>query len=648
MSESAKSSHPSKKCVPFDKFLGTVLLAIACPSVSGGAYPNSVSSKSPVVPSKYATGSRSKIVARRNSYLNAFHPPTTFRTFGEGIYHVPPPEPATFQEMATTIVESQININSTDIQSQSGFAEGPGAFAYFRQTHEGVPFANAVANLALHKNRVVAFGSSFVEIRNIHHSVPTRDVQAVIPLAERILNGKFNGHATLEYYVEWNGFIALTHVVQVQNDDKETWFEAFMDAHNGDFIAATDFVAKASYKVVPISQRDLRHGGQVTLVDPQGASSSPMGWHDNGATTTTSTDGNNVIAFKTKVNFWTRRNQTVTTPETRAGLIFNYTYVDTWDPKLGKNNVDAARTNAFYVINTMHDIAYKYGFTEKSFNFQTNNFGKGGLGNDRIRVQVQDSGGNSARFHTPPDGQSGICQLWVMSKTLPRRDVAMDNGMIIHEFTHGITRRMVGGGTARCLGRSEALELGEGWSDAMAEYPIPPGSESPLPDYLIGQYFTGRAAGLRTYPYSISNATNKLRYSSIKHLLIKQIGEVWANMLHNVYATLVEEHRFSENAKTDATTSEGNVVFMHLFIDALSLLPCDPTFLHVRDAWIQADQVRYVGINKCLLWKAFSSRGLGVKAADSVDDSSVPHDCISKANVGSTGCESDGFLRLRS
>ena len=53
-------------------------------------------------------------------------------------------------------------------------------------------------------------------------------------------------------------------------------------------------------------------------------------------------------------------------------------------------------------------ISIGYGFTEKSSNFQTNNFGKGSKGNDRITVSVQDKAGmDNADFATPPDGQSG-------------------------------------------------------------------------------------------------------------------------------------------------------------------------------------------------------------------------------------------------
>lgn len=46
--------------------------------------------------------------------------------------------------------------------------------------------------------------------------------------------------------------------------------------------------------------------------------------------------------------------------------------------------------------------------------------------------------------------------------------------------------------------------------------------------------------------------TNPLRYSSVASLNeVHQIGEVWANMLHNVYAALVQAHGFSQTAQTD-------------------------------------------------------------------------------------------------
>ena len=151
---------------------------------------------------------------------------------------------------------------------------------------------------------------------------------------------------------------------------------------------------------------------------------------------------------------------------------------------------------------------------------------------------------------------------------------------------------------------------------------------SAVPDFVMGQYVINDAAGIRNYPYSTSASTNPLRYSSIKTLNeVHNIGEIWANLLHNVYAALVSAHGFSSTARTDPTSTAGNVVYMHLFLDSLALQPCNPTFLTARNAWIQADANRYAGANKCTLWKAFASKGLGVNAANHNDDSTLPSGC---------------------
>jgi hypothetical protein len=58
---------------------------------------------------------------------------------------------------------------------------------------------------------------------------------------------------------------------------------------------------------------------------------------------------------------------------------------------------------------------------------------------------------------------------------------------------------------------------------------------------------------------------------------------VWANMLHNVYAELVVAKGFSDKAHRDPSGEEGNVIFLHLFMDALALQPCNPTFVTARE-----------------------------------------------------------------
>ena len=84
--------------------------------------------------------------------------------------------------------------------------------------------------------------------------------------------------------------------------------------------------------------------------------------------------------------------------------------------------------------------------------FQNNNNGKGGKAADRVTISVQDAAGtDNADFSTPPDGQSGRMRMFLWDLTSPGRDGALENDIVVHEMTHGITNRMTGGGTGRCL-----------------------------------------------------------------------------------------------------------------------------------------------------------------------------------------------------
>ena len=110
---------------------------------------------------------------------------------------------------------------------------------------------------------------------------------------------------------------------------------------------------------------------------------------------------------------------------------------------------------------------------------------------------------------------------WTSSKTpvQPERDGALENDIVTHEMTHGVTNRMTGGGTGRCLQTTEAGGMGEGWSDTMAMYVSSYAFElqyslfnfmfswneqnsAETPDFVLGQYVTNNPAGIRTHPYS--------------------------------------------------------------------------------------------------------------------------------------------------
>lgn len=106
-------------------------------------------------------------------------------------------------------------------------------------------------------------------------------------------------------------------------------------------------------------------------------------------------------------------------------LVFNATYDDSLDPS-DPSNLDASITNAFYLANMVHDIAYKYGFTESAFNFQETNLKNGGKGGDRVHLSVQDKGGlDNANFATPPEYVHGHNLYCITSLTVMQWSVGI-------------------------------------------------------------------------------------------------------------------------------------------------------------------------------------------------------------------------------
>ncbi|KAG8688482.1 hypothetical protein FRC11_005376 [Ceratobasidium sp. 423] len=191
-------------------------------------------------------------------------------------------------------------------------------------------------------------------------------------------------------------------------------------------------------------------------------------------------------------------------------------------------------------------------------------------------------------------------------------------------YGHGLTNRLTGGGTGACLQTQEARGLGEGWSDALADW-VEQTSAADR-DFTLGSYVLTR--NIRSHPYSTNKATNPLTYASLRtRREVHAIGEVWANIWHEIFAALIKKRGFSAD-KNDASGTAGNIVGLHLLVDALQIQPCNPTFIAARNAVIQADANRYGGANKCLLWAAFAKRGMGTGATTAKSDSTtLPRDC---------------------
>merc|ERR1712127_414921 len=60
------------------------------------------------------------------------------------------------------------------------------------------------------------------------------------------------------------------------------------------------------------------------------------------------------------------------------------------------------------------ELIFEFGFDEASGNFQQNNYGNGGNGNDFVYADAQDgSGTNNANFATPGDGGKPRMQMFL-------------------------------------------------------------------------------------------------------------------------------------------------------------------------------------------------------------------------------------------
>ncbi|MFY0526501.1 myxosortase-dependent M36 family metallopeptidase [Archangium gephyra] len=148
----------------------------------------------------------------------------------------------------------------------------------------------------------------------------------------------------------------------------------------------------------------------VTLQNAPFSQNDP--WLADGAT---ETRGNNVDAYADLVapdNY----NTGDLRPTVTAPGVFDRTMLFDLQPNANAEQIAAATTNLFFVNNWLHDWYYDAGFDEVSGNAQTNNFGRGGLGNDAIRAQAQDySGTNNANMSTPADGASPRMQMYLFT-----------------------------------------------------------------------------------------------------------------------------------------------------------------------------------------------------------------------------------------
>ncbi len=644
----------------------------------------------------------------------------------------------------------------------------------------------------------------------------------------------------LIYHKDDKGALRLVWEVQIYSRGAQNYWLVYVDASTGSIVSTQDLVIKCTfdhhhkvdctseisinktgvgvaeplfmakentaiqtatagnfYRVYDAPVETPNHGGRSLVFTNGDPVASPFGWHNDGTLSYNVTKGNNVYAYEDQLGV-NAGLPTLGGISPFAPLNFDFPINLNDQPGTYK---DAAVTNLFYWNNLVHDVFYHYGFTESAGNFQMDNRGMGGLGNDGVMAEAQDGGGtNNANFLTLPDGLPGRMQMYLWSSNAPAelvfiessssypsggvaftalqaafgaditespvtgelviveansnaqvgcnscgcgtnqgvglppnnnvqgkivlidrgdcsfiekvmgaqmggaigvivanntpgtgaismggdetgatilipavmvsyedglelkdeialgsvttslkrlvpaspmKDGDLDNGIIVHEYGHGISTRLTGGPSQTCLSGDE--QAGEGWSDffalmmTMNQQNIADGGFAGrgIGTYVFDEPITG--LGIRPARYSRDFGVNPYTYGDINNAEITVphgIGFVFATALWEMTWNLIDVYGYNPDL-VNGSINNGNILALQLVMDGLKLQPCGPTFLESRDAILAADQALTGGANQCLIWEAFAKRGMGYSAisgtnarGDEIEAFDMPPSCL--------------------
>ena len=168
-------------------------------------------------------------------------------------------------------------------------------------------------------------------------------------------------------------------------------------------------------------------------------------------------------------------------------------------------------------------------------------------------------------------------------------DGTLDNGIIAHEFAHGVSNRLTGGpNLAGCLGGEE--QMGEGWSDFFTLIMTADPDDIPNQKRGIGTFVTREendGRGIRPFPYSTDMGINPHTYFDIRFESVPHgVGSVWCAMLWDLYWEMADVYGYDP---TFTDPEAGNNKAIQLVMDGMKFQTCGPGFVDGRDAILAAD-----------------------------------------------------------
>ena len=339
-----------------------------------------------------------------------------------------------------------------------------------------------------------------------------------------------------------------------------------------------------------------------------------------------------------------------------AGSTFDYTYnpaisADDFyqlfsDPVPSNPSPDDPQINAklvqgFYMANVMRDIFYDAGFTEVAGNAQEDNYGRGGIENDRMIIH-----GNclSTFVFTPEDGVQPVMCLGRNSSSSTNKDASFDYSIFAHEWSHYMYKRLVQGPTLPS--GNQGSSLNEGWADLVGIFMTLDAADFSSPTaagfdsvYTVGGYFNtdyslnyiayfdpngtppdAHFYGIRRWPFG---ASNPLTFRHIEHLQelpnthpyfdwkgrskfnseYHSAGEIWAASTWDCFRNILAD-------RTDRTFTENKSQLAAYIVGGMAATPPDPTYTEARNGLLLAiNQSDPTDWQICR--QAFADRGMG-------------------------------------
>ncbi|HKG38598.1 MAG TPA: M36 family metallopeptidase [Conexibacter sp.] len=291
-----------------------------------------------------------------------------------------------------------------------------------------------------------------------------------------------------------------------------------------------------------------------------------------------------------------------------------------------------ATTQLFALVNTFHDwlAGAPFDFTSGSGSFDS-----GDPSNpDPLEAQADDAIPDgpthfvdNANMSTPPDGLSPTMQMYLW--TNPAVNGSDDASIVFHEYTHGLSNRLIGDGGG--LNAKQSGAMGEGWSDWYAmDYLVQQGYAPDTAadgEVVLGEYATGdTAAGIRHQPLDCAVGSSAPACGG-STLAGHDGGFTFADLGHvggdNATTPSFEVHDDGEiwsETLWDLRTALGAPVARRLVTNAMRLSPLDPSFLEGRDAILLADETGFGGAHRDAIWQVFAARGMGYGARSASAD----------------------------